>query len=122
FGFLPGAAGFEGSFTNQDGSPDLQAGSHPYDFTTSLHLNLAVHGGSPVPDGTPKDIRVDLPAGFIGNPNVTTKCTPEQLGHSNSPLSPALICPVSSQVGVVVVNLAETQGIATRYEPVFNMV
>ncbi len=123
FGFLPGTAGFDGSYTNQDGSLDLQAGSHPYAVTIGVHLNLAVgEGGKAVPDGAPKDIRVDLPAGFIGNPTAVTQCTPEQLAHSNFPSSPDITCPVTSQVGVAVIDLAKTEGIVPTYASVFNMV
>jgi hypothetical protein len=123
FGFLPGTAGFDGSYTNQDGSPDLQAGSHPYAVTTSLHLNTVVNAlGKLGPDGDPKDITVDLPAGFIGDPNATTKCTPVQLGRSNFPSSLAVTCPVTSQVGVAVVDLDKPEGIAPTYASVFNMV
>jgi hypothetical protein len=123
FGFLPGTAGFDGSFTNQDGSPDTQAGSHPYDFTTSFHLNLtAGEGGLPVPDGLPKDITVDLPAGFTGDPNAATHCTPEQLAHTYSSFLPALVCPVTSQVGVATVYLSNNIGIDPVYASVFNMV
>jgi hypothetical protein len=128
FGFLPGTAGFDGSFTNRDGSPDTQAGSHPYALTVGIHLNLTVgEGGEVVPDGAPKDIKVDLPAGFIGEPNAATKCTPEQLANSNFPPSLAQTCPTSSQVGVAIVDLASPGGIlpggiTPTYASVFNMV
>jgi hypothetical protein len=124
FGFLPGAAGFDGSFTNQDGSTDVQAGSHPYAFTTSIHLNRVFKEGLTDPDGGDlKDVTVDLPAGFIGYPNATSKCTPEQLSHSSFPQSPAVACPTSSQIGVALVDLTESLGgIDGAYESVFNMV
>ena len=122
FGFVTGASGFDGSFTNRDGSPDTRAGSHPYDLTIGFQLNKVFENGKPAPDGAPKDIHVDLPAGFIGNPNATTKCTPEELAHSNFPSSLAVTCPASSQVGVAVVDLTKREGIAPTYASVFNMV
>jgi hypothetical protein len=124
FGLLSGAAGFDGSFTNRDGSTDVQAGSHPYAFTTTIQLNRIFNsGGKPVPDGTPKDITVDLPVGFIGDINAITKCTAEQLGHTETNLNnPALLCPASSQVGVAIVDLAENFAIVPVYTAVFNMV
>jgi hypothetical protein len=122
FGFLPGAAGFDGAFTNRDGSTDTQAGSHPYVFTTSIQLNR-IFGYLTTPDGAAKDITLDLPAGFIGDPNATSKCTPEQLTHSSSPESPAVACPTSSQVGVALVNLSGSLGgVQPVYGAVFNMV
>ncbi len=123
FGFVPGPAGFGGSFTNQDGSPDTRAGSHPYAVTIGFQLNQAFSDiGKPAPDGALKDIRVDLPVGFIGDANATTKCTPEQLTRSAAPASPAVTCPVSSQVGVALLDLALSQGVAPEYTSVFNMV
>jgi hypothetical protein len=123
FGFLPGAAGFDGGFTNQNGSADIQAGSHPYAFTTSLQLNRVFREARTVPDGAPKDITVDLPAGFIGDVNATSKCTPEQLTAIANASSPTATCPTSSQVGVVLVDLTEgLGGVNPAYASVFNMV
>jgi hypothetical protein len=123
FGFLPGAAGFDGSYTNQNGSPDTQAGSHPYAVTTTFRLNTSIgESGLSGPAGAPKDITVNLPAGFIGDPNAITTCTPEQLTHTPAPRSPAATCPVSSQVGVIAVDLARPQGVEITYASVFNMV
>jgi hypothetical protein len=123
FGFLPGAAGFDGSFTNANGSADIQAGSHPYAFTTSIQLNRVFSEAKTIPDGAPKDITVDLPPGFIGDVNATSKCTPEQLGNATNASSPAATCPTSSQVGVVLVDLTEgLGGVNPVYASVFNMV
>jgi hypothetical protein len=120
FGLRPGAEGFSLAFANQDGSPDVQAGSHPYTFTTSFLLNTTTSGvgGSVVPDGSVKDITVELPAGVVGNPAVATKCLPSQLTQ-NAYQNVARGCPASSQVGMVGLSLAALEVIV--YIPVFNM-
>jgi hypothetical protein len=75
-----GLQSFEVSATNQDGSPDVQAGSHPYELTTSFLLNppKEVSKETFLLEGTSKDVRVDLPPGFVGNPAATPKCTYQQ--------------------------------------------
>ncbi len=52
---------------NQDGTPDVQAGSHPYSFTNTFLLTRG--------QGDLKDTQVELPAGFVGDPDATPKCT-----------------------------------------------
>ncbi len=54
--------------TNEDGSLDTQAGSHPFQYTTTLQLN---EGASPLPH----DLRFTLPPGVIGNPTVIPQCS-----------------------------------------------
>ena len=66
-----GLQSFEVSATNQNGSPDVQAGSHPYELTTSFVLSPEV----PVAEGSLKDVRVELPPGFVGDPEATPRCT-----------------------------------------------
>jgi hypothetical protein len=124
FGFQSGAAGFDGSFTNGDGTTDTQAGSHPYEFTSTIDLNTAFSSkGKTVPDGAAKDIAVNLSPGVVGNASATPKCTPEQLAHSENPQSPAEACPFSSQIGTTVVDLAGNQGpVQHLHESLFNMV
>ena len=69
-----GFKSFEVSFLNQDGSPDTQAGSHPFEMITHLVFKLKAQRevaglDSPYvlrPDGTPKDIVVVPPPGFVG--------------------------------------------------------
>jgi hypothetical protein len=66
---------------NKDGSPDSQAGSHPYSLNTSLVLNQPEEFEPKNPNlvrpaaGGLKDVRVELPPGFVGNPNATPKCS-----------------------------------------------
>ena len=115
FGFVPGATGFDGSLANRDGSPDTQAGSHPYSLTIAVRLNTTFNRlGKPGADGSAKDIQVDTPAGFSGNPNATLKCTPDQLTAEN--------CPPGAQVGVALVRVTVGQGNVSGLVPVFNMV
>src|SRR5580700_835145 len=80
-----GIAEYDQVATNEDGSPDTQAGSHPYQFTTTTILNQRIgwgpaaivnlfNNGEPVLQDVPvalsKDLDFNLPAGVVGNPSV----------------------------------------------------
>jgi hypothetical protein len=62
------------------------------------------------PDGQPRDIRVSLPPGVIGNPNAVPKCPAEAMKTSPS------TCPPKSQVGVTTLAI----GHVTSVLPVYN--
>src|ERR1039457_1877458 len=75
--------------TNKNGTPDVQAGSHPYGLTTSFTLNV-----NPLPDplkNSPKDIHVELPPGFFGAPKATPRCAYVDFLKNK--------CPPETQVG-----------------------
>ena len=56
------------SARNQNGTPDVQAGSHPYALNTTVVLN------EPGPTtGNLKDVRLELPPGLVGNPDASTE-------------------------------------------------
>lgn len=71
FGAVPAVAGEFGllrlgvSARNADGTPDLQAGSHPGVLVTTFVSNA---------QGDIKDARLELPPGFVGNPNAVPQC------------------------------------------------
>ncbi len=67
-----GLAGYEVTPLNEDGAPATQAGSHPFQLTTTLVLNQTA-GRQPV--ALPKDLSFHLPPGLIGNPNAVSQCT-----------------------------------------------
>jgi hypothetical protein len=89
------------------GTAFTQAGGHPYDASTSIAFSTAGPDpfGGQKPDGNPKDIQVDLPPGFLGNPRVAAECSEGQLEANE--------CPLNSQVGFVVVRPALIFGVAT---------
>ena len=83
-----GIKSYEISFQNKDGTPDTQAGSHPYKFFDSFELNSHFkrqesNADSPyirLPDGVLRNVKIDLPPGFVGDPNaISHKCTGQQL-------------------------------------------
>src|ERR1700729_346242 len=103
---------FSGSTTNADGTVDTQAGSHPFESTTSFSFPTTTNStGETVPDGNMKDVSVNLPAGFIGDPNATPKCTTAQLDANT--------CSGATQVGQLTLN---TGVLGALTLPVFNMV
>lgn len=138
FGIKPG--GFEVSFLNEDGTPDTQAGSHPFRVVTNLAFNTRYLRREPgydspyslQPDGNFKDVIVDLPPGFVGNPNATgAKCTLRQLeteaerGGGNGGEE----CPLEAIVGELEVEFGDKfgphlkkGGFANLREPIYNMV
>jgi hypothetical protein len=128
FGFLPGTAGFDVTATEHDGSVDNQAGSHPYELTTSVNFNLAAESpgqpGGPFTDGDLRDLHLELPPGLIENPSVLSRCTQVQFNTPRSSLFETSLsgesCPARSQIGVVAIHSSYGGG-TTRSFGVFNL-
>jgi hypothetical protein len=91
-----GIENYELTPEEEGGRPDTQAGSHPFQLTSTFALNmqtvqafrgyeeapgegLGSNAGGIVPEAVPlaltKDLRFDLPAGLIGNPTPLPKCS-----------------------------------------------
>ena len=108
---------FEAGAFNADGTPNLQAGAHPFEARTFFKFAEAADDGIPfnqAPAENVKDIEVTLPPGLIGNPSATPQCTDEQL-FGNA-------CPAASQVGITTLRLWQgTEQFPIRL-PVYNMV
>ncbi len=109
FGFLPGGEGFGVSIVNRDGTPDVQAGSHPYELVTTLGFNRT--GGAP--DGDLKNAAVELPPGLIGDTNVIPQCDSKDFStqapgprQESSYLLSGSDCPANTQVGVARVEVS----------------
>ncbi len=128
-----GLKSFELSFVNEDGSADTQAGSHPYEMRNNMEFNShfipAESNADSIylrePDGTLRDLAVDLPPGLVGDPNATPKkCTLDELleGRENQ-ASGGGGCPPESLLGIFEVNWdTHVFGYDKFIEPVYNMV
>jgi hypothetical protein len=109
---------------NVDGSLDLQAGSHPYAFSTMLGFNSSYEAGVAKPVAMIKDLHVNLPAGFSGDPLAIPYCTEEQFTTTTLETDD---CPPQSTVGAALVTVREPSGHlgtlepTTKVEPVFNL-
>jgi len=100
-----GLSFFDVESTLEDGEADTQAGSHPYELTTSLAFNVSArespsiqngNEGSPLTDFSAKTIEVALPPGLIGNPNAVPRCSQQAFLEREK-----LNCPVDTEVGTV---------------------
>ncbi len=80
--------------------PLARAGSRP-DGSATFTFNRS-SGASPSVDGTVDNIYVDLPPGFVGNPNAVPKCTSEQFDVR------PLACPPETQVGILHLEIEST--------------
>ncbi|HEY2283285.1 MAG TPA: hypothetical protein VGH60_07020 [Solirubrobacteraceae bacterium] len=96
------ALGFEAH--DEAGSLDTQAADHPASLTDTFGLTTAVkhlpNGAfEPAAVGTPKNVAVYLPVGFIGDPNAAAQCTERQFKLGSGQHTE---CPLASRVGRVV--------------------
>jgi hypothetical protein len=96
-----GIAAFDvGTTANAAGDVFTQAAGHPYGIITSVEFNSYTHPieGAGWPVEPSKDVTVDLPPGFVGDPSTLEQCTAEQLA---APFRPD--CPAGAQVGAALV-------------------
>jgi hypothetical protein len=99
-----------------DGTPDFQAGDHPYELTTLLDLNSEFRR---IPTGgvaanaveDVKDVVVDLPMGFLGSSQAAPKCSLAQLASSDH-------CPSGTAVGHL---FSSPQSSVSVDSPIYNM-
>jgi hypothetical protein len=111
FGLVPGSVSV--SARNKDGTVTSQAGSHPYTYEVKFKFKTEKKGNDEVTEGgEPRDIIVDLPQGFVGNPQAVPQC-PRRLFDGTFPQ-----CPPNTQIGILraVVQAGEARG------PVYNLV
>jgi hypothetical protein len=112
-----GVQGYELAPFNEDGTPATQAGSHPFQLTTTLVMNQTAERH---PVALPKDLRFNLPPGLVGNPNAAAQCT---MTNFSALVDETNLCPPSSVVGVAAVTVFEPiAGIVSTTVPVFNLV
>ncbi len=101
------------------GSDDVQAGDHPNLLTTgfnftSVHTTGASGEYPPVEDV--KDVVVDLPLGFVGNPEAAPQCPASLLAEEES----VSLCPSGSQVGEF--SFQDSGSTGSELLPIYNMV
>jgi hypothetical protein len=112
----------------EGGAPDRQAGSHPFQLTTTLTLNQAIEfsknfGELPRPAQLVKDLRFKLPPGLIGNPTPFPRCSIKDfLTDLNSDVGDNA-CPEQTAVGVARIMFDEQRfvGLETEVVPLFNL-
>jgi hypothetical protein len=105
----------------EGGGVDTQAGSHPYQLTTSFALNQSE---DPVkPPALPRNLRFNLPAGLIGNATLLPQCSDLDFRHVVNGGEENL-CPADTVVGVASVTVDEpvTLKLITLPVPLFNLV
>jgi hypothetical protein len=116
------------TFTGPDGSPAMQAGSHPYAFSTTFGLNTVpepIRGE--IPDGgVAKDVIVSAPPGLVGDPTAVPRCSTADFltvteGSTNESLEDKIACPDSTALGVAFIRIALDQTPGTFEVPVYNL-
>ncbi len=114
--------------TNEDGSIDTQAGSHPFQLIATVAVNTSnqpnyypKNGEGPQPKAQPvaltKDLHFSLPAGLVGNPRVIPQCTAAEFDAAD--LYGTNGCPAETAIGVAMIRLT---GNAFFKVPLFNLV
>lgn len=110
--------GFEVAITNQNGTPDVQAGSHPFAYATTLQLSTEGKGGTiHSAGGDTRDIEVELPPGLVGDPGAVPDCALPVFAKQELKFGDSHPCPDDTQIGVAELKL---NGF-TIDEPVYNL-
>ena len=90
-----GLTGLDTTFTDSLGAPSMQAGSHPFAWTTTVSVNTI---GGKADGGAVKNIVVELPPGLVVNPTAAPRCSPADFADVKNGLPH---CSDSTAVGIV---------------------
>jgi hypothetical protein len=115
---------FDVAFSGEDGSAALEAGSHPFEMTTTFSVNTFVNGeGKELPEGETRNLTIRQIEGLVGNPTATPRCSEEQFITISDSASE---CPNATAVGLAEVRASfspvDPGGTGGLHVPVFNLV
>jgi hypothetical protein len=103
----------------EGGAPDVRAGSHPFQLTTTIAFN---QNAKEEPVDLPRNLEFNLPPGLLGNPTIIPQCSQ---GDFNTVLpGPRNLCKTDTVVGVAEVTVDEPLSFpsaSTVQVPVFNL-
>ncbi len=118
-----GVESYEMTAEEEGGAPDTQAGSHPFQLTTTLLLSQTADPNKA--PGKAKDLSFKLPPGLIGNPTPFAQCTLTQFSSYTNGNGMALnLCPAKTVVGVALITIQETTfigGVISVPVPLYNL-
>ncbi len=128
-----GLTDFSFDATNLGGGDDMRAGGHPHDVTVSFHLanilrtpEVATEQEAVQPVENARDAVVELPAGFLGDPQARARCPESDLAiTSEGSETERSACPVGSRVGVAEIDLGGAVRTTTEHfgpTAIYNMV
>jgi hypothetical protein len=114
---------------NEGGAPDTQAGSHPFQLTSTINLNQQVPFGSKqkklyeigLTPELAKTLNVKLPPGLVANANLIPECTEAEFTAFTS--GGFNLCHPDSAIGVALISFNEPRHIfyKTFPVPIFNL-
>lgn len=118
----PGAQAFWAGAFDEDGNPEVQAGGHPNSAISHFMLNtVRSKNGKIIPVGTPKNVIVDLPPGFGGNPLVTPRCPQRQVTQPPNDNGGSPSCSQEMSIGSLLPSLSVFGDSGTAWDAsVFN--
>ncbi len=96
------------TFTEADGTPATQAGSHPFAMTTSFGVNFTEEGGEAFTDGRLKDAIIEQIAGLVGDTTAYPRCS--SLDFLTHPIDAPDKCPLDTAVGATASSVSEPGG------------
>jgi hypothetical protein len=106
----------------EGGTPAVQAGSHPFQLTTTLQFNSGPmvnrEDGAEQP-AQPRNVRFPLPAGLVGNAAALPQCQLSVFFDINESLTNG--CPDDAAVGVASVTISGQIGFLRVPVPIFNL-
>jgi hypothetical protein len=117
-----GVQAYEVGLEEEGGAPDTQAGSHPFQMTTTVMVDQVGERSEAEPVALSKDLNFKLPPGLVGNPTVLSQCTQLQFLTMVEGGS-ADRCPQRTAVGValVTIDLPGLLGTQALTVPVYNL-
>lgn len=101
-----------------DGSPQVQAGSHPYSLTTQIAVNTAFNpeSGKVEPEEEAKDVLITFPPGFAGNVTAVPRCSAAEFIAGTRPE-----CPDATAIGLARVEYGFPEEPESNILPVYNL-
>jgi hypothetical protein len=97
-----GVEDYEMSLEEEGGAVDTQAGSHPFQLTTTLAFDQSAEPAHP--PALVKDLHFDTPPGLVGNPTVFPQCSEALFLHQNANRF-SDECPANTAIGVAAITV-----------------